>query len=74
LQHWLVDTGGSVSRVEFVVDGKVRATVSVAPYAWDWDTAQETSGTHVLTVRALGVDGTAAEQSLSVTVQGPSAP
>jgi N-acetyl-anhydromuramyl-L-alanine amidase AmpD len=74
VQHWLVDTGGSVSRVEFVVDGKVRSTASVAPYAWDWDTTRETPGTHALTVRVVGVDGTVAEQSLSVTVQGPSAP
>jgi hypothetical protein len=63
-----------VSRVEFVVDGKTRSTASAASYAWDWDTAQETPGAHALTVRVVGVDGTVAEQSLSVTVQGPSAP
>jgi leucyl aminopeptidase len=63
-----------VSRVEFVVDGAVRATVTAAPYAWDWDTAAESPGAHTLTVRAVGADGTVAEQSLSVTVQGPTAP
>jgi N-acetyl-anhydromuramyl-L-alanine amidase AmpD len=73
MQHWLVDAGGSVSRVEFVVDGTVRSSAAAAPYAWDWDTAKDTPGTHALTMRAIGVDGTVAEQSLSVTVQGPSA-
>jgi N-acetyl-anhydromuramyl-L-alanine amidase AmpD len=74
VQHWLVQTGGSVSRVEFVVDGALRATVTGAPYAWDWDTAPESPGAHSLTVRAVGADGTVAEQSLSVTVQAPTAP
>jgi N-acetyl-anhydromuramyl-L-alanine amidase AmpD len=67
-QHWLVETGGSVARVEFVVDGAVRATAAATPYAWDWDTTQDAPGTHALVVRAVGVDGTAAEESLSVTV------
>src|SRR5207249_3393794 len=67
-QHWLVGTGGSVARVEFVVDGAVRATAAAAPYAWDWDTTQDAPGTHALVVRAIGVDGSVAEKPLSVTV------
>jgi N-acetyl-anhydromuramyl-L-alanine amidase AmpD len=67
-QHWLVQTGGSVARVEFVVDGAVRSTATAAPYAWDWDTTQDTPGTHALVVRAIGVDGGVAEKPLSVTV------
>jgi hypothetical protein len=51
----------------------VRSSASVAPYAWDWDTAQETPGQHQLSIRAIGADGTAAQQSLTVTVAGPSA-
>jgi N-acetyl-anhydromuramyl-L-alanine amidase AmpD len=74
VQHWLVDAGGSVGRVEFLVDGTLRSTASAAPYAWDWDTGQETPGAHALAVRVVGVDGTVAERSVSVTVQGPSAP
>jgi hypothetical protein len=70
VQHWLVDTGGSITRVEFAVDGKLRSSATAAPYAWDWDTAQESPGTHALTLRAVGIDGTVAEQSLSVMVQG----
>jgi hypothetical protein len=67
-QHWLVQTGGSVARVEFVVDGAVRSTATAAPYAWDWDTTQDAPGTHALVVRAIGVDGSVAEMPLSVTV------
>jgi hypothetical protein len=67
-QHWLVEAGGGIARVEFVVDGVVRATVTAAPYAWDWDTTQDAVGTHTLVARAVGADGSVAEKSLSVSV------
>ena len=73
MQHWLVDTSGSVARVEFVVDGLVRGTATAAPYAYDWDTSGETPGQHALTVRVVGRDGGIVEQSLTVTVAAPSA-
>jgi N-acetyl-anhydromuramyl-L-alanine amidase AmpD len=73
VQHWLVQTGGKVDHVEFSVDGVVRAGVATAPYAWDWNTAQETPGQHALLIRAIATDGTVAQQSLTVTVAGPSA-
>jgi N-acetylmuramoyl-L-alanine amidase len=70
-QHWLVQTGGQIDHVEFAVDGVVRGTSAVAPFAWDWDTTQETPGQHQLLVRAVGVDGTLALQQLTVTVAQP---
>jgi N-acetyl-anhydromuramyl-L-alanine amidase AmpD len=73
VEHWLVETSGSVARVEFVVDGLVRATATAAPYAYDWDTSGETPGPHQVTVRAVGQDGAVAEQDLTVTVAAPSA-
>ena len=73
VQHWLVQTSGKIDHVEFSVDGVVRGTATAAPYAWDWDTAQETPGQHQLLVRAVGADGSAAQQQLTVTVAGPSA-
>jgi hypothetical protein len=73
LQHWLVQVAGPVVRVEFSVDGAVRGAAAADPFAWDWDTAQETPGQHRLTIRALTADGTAAQQDLTVTVAGPSA-
>ncbi|MDX6486203.1 MAG: hypothetical protein QOF43_1356 [Gaiellaceae bacterium] len=72
-QHWLVQTGGSVARVEFVVDGAVRGTATAAPYAWDWDSTGEAPGAHELAVRAIAADGSVAEQKLTVMVAPPSA-
>jgi N-acetyl-anhydromuramyl-L-alanine amidase AmpD len=73
LQHWLVQTSGTVAKVDFLVDGVVRGTATAAPYAWDWDTGGETPGPHQLAVRATGADGAVAEQDLTVTVAPPSA-
>jgi N-acetyl-anhydromuramyl-L-alanine amidase AmpD len=72
MQHWLVQTSGSIVRVEFVVDGAVRGTSTAAPYAYDWDTGAETPGQHALVVRAVGRNGATAQQSLTVTVVPPS--
>lgn len=73
MQHWLVQVSGPVAKVEFSVDGVVRGTATADPFAWDWDSSQETPGQHRLSVRALTADGTAAQQDLTVTVAGPSA-
>jgi hypothetical protein len=74
VQHWLVQTSGKIDHVEFSVDGVVRSSATVAPYAWDWDTTQETVGPHTLLVRAIGADGTLAQQQLMVTVAAPGPP
>jgi hypothetical protein len=73
VQHWLVQVSGQVDHVEFSVDGTVRGSAAAAPYAWDWDTTAETPGPHQLLIRAVAPDGTAAQESLTVTVAGPSA-
>ena len=72
-QHWLVETSGAVARVEFLVDGAVRSTAAVAPYAWDWDGSAEAPGAHRLAARAVGADGAVAEQRFTVTVASPTA-
>jgi hypothetical protein len=74
VQHWLVQTGGSVARVEFVVDGTLRSTVAAAPYAYDWDTGSEAVGSHQLIVRGVGLDGIVSEQTVTVTVAAPTGP
>src|SRR4051812_46822093 len=74
VQHWLVQTSGSVARVEFVVDGIVRATSTAAPSAYDWDTGAEPPGQHALVVRATGRGGVVAQQSLTVTAAAPTGP
>jgi hypothetical protein len=73
VQHWLADVSGSVKKVEFLVDGTVRATRTAAPYAYDWDTSAETIGPHTVVVRATGADGAVAEQTATVQVPTPTA-
>ena len=68
VQHWLVQTGGSVAKVELLVDDTVRATLTKAPYTWDWDTSTDAPGPHALTVRITGADGAMLDKSFSVTV------
>ena len=67
-QHWLVQTSGTVAAVELSVDGVTRATLTKAPYAWDWQASAETPGPHRLSVRVTGADGAFVEQALTVTV------
>lgn len=71
VQHWLVSTAGQVASVQFAVDGVVRSTATAAPYAWDWDTTQETPGPHTLVLTVTGADGTVVTQQLAVTVAAP---
>ena len=73
VQHWLVGTSGTVKSVQFLVDGSVLATVTKAPYAYDWDTSADAPGPHQLTMRVTGVDGGVSEQSVTATVAPPSA-
>lgn len=67
-------TGEAVSHVDFAVDGIVRASVTAAPYTWGWDTSLETNGRHVLSARAVGVDGRTALATVVVDSQTPPAP
>ena len=62
------------ARVEFEVDGVVRASIDAAPSTWGWDTALEDNGRHVLTVRAVDAAGRTAIASVVVKSQTPPAP
>jgi N-acetyl-anhydromuramyl-L-alanine amidase AmpD len=73
LQHWLVQTSGSVARVDFVLDGAVVGSSTATPYAFDWNTSVVTPGPHVLGVQAVGKNGATAQQTLTVTVAAPQA-
>jgi hypothetical protein len=69
-----VPTGEPIAQVDFLVDGAVRASVVEAPYVYDWDTALEANGRHVLTARAVGLDGRTAIATVVVESQTPPAP
>ncbi|MDR7097829.1 RHS repeat-associated protein [Lysobacter niabensis] len=65
------DTDGSVTKVEFYIDGALFSTDSSSPYAAAWNGA--TSGTHVLTTRVYDDVG-ASRQSASVNVTANTTP
>jgi hypothetical protein len=65
----------AVTQVEFLVDGVVIATDSVAPYSASWDTATVLDGAHILTARATDPSGNVGTSAaVIVTVSGPPAP
>jgi N-acetylmuramoyl-L-alanine amidase/Bacterial Ig domain len=69
-----VPAGEVVERVDFLVDGVVRASVEQAPYSWGWDTALEQNGRHILTARAIGEDGRSAIATVVVESNTPPPP
>jgi hypothetical protein len=72
---WSATPSGEIpDHVDFLVDGQLRDTEDAAPYTYGaglWDTAYETNGRHVLTVRAVAADGAAATASTVVYVKNP---
>ena len=61
-------------RVELLVDGVVRATSTVPPYALEWDTSADSEGEHRLTVRAVLHNRAVSWRSVLVIVAPPLPP
>jgi hypothetical protein len=67
-------SGATVSKVEFLIDGRLRWTERVAPYEFNtggntrWNTQSETNGLHTLTVKAYASDGRTTSSTIAVTV------
>ncbi|RKH64057.1 extracellular catalytic domain type 1 short-chain-length polyhydroxyalkanoate depolymerase [Corallococcus llansteffanensis] len=60
-----------VARVEFFIDNALAGTDPASPYAYTWNSATATNGTHVLVARAYDAAGnTAASSTVTVTVTG----
>ncbi len=60
-----------VSKVEFFIDNVLVGTDSASPYAYTWNSAAATNGTHVLVAKAHDTAGnTATSGSTTVTVTG----
>jgi hypothetical protein len=58
-----------VSKVEFYVDGALRATATTSPYSWSWDTTAFANGAHSLVAKAYDAAGNIGTSStVSVTV------
>ena len=57
-----------VTKVEFLVDGALRATDTSAPYGFSWDTHADGKGQHTLSAKAYDAAGNTATASITVTV------
>jgi tetratricopeptide (TPR) repeat protein len=60
------DTG--IDKVEFSVDDQLKATDTSTPYSFEWDTLEETEGTHTILVVAFDSKGRSAKSKISVTI------
>ena len=69
----VVALSGQPRQVELLVDGKTRGIVRQAPFAFDWDTTQETVGPHTLVFRGTDATGAAVEKQVTVQVARASA-
>jgi len=64
-----------VSRVDFYLNGTLRASVNAAPYSFSWDTTAGTNGPAALYVKAYDTTGNIGiSSSITVTVSNPTAP
>jgi hypothetical protein len=59
----------AVAKVEFFVDGALRATDTTAPYAFDWNSLAESLGSHTLKAVATDAAGAAGSHQITVNVQ-----
>jgi YD repeat-containing protein len=57
-----------VDKVEFLVDGVVKATDTTTPFEATWDSTTATKGTHTVTARATDDVGNVADTQLGVSV------
>jgi RHS repeat-associated protein len=64
-----------VTKVEFLVDGALKSTDTVAPYSMTWNTTLETNASHSLTARATDDAGNVTTSpATSVTVDNTAQP
>ena len=61
-----------VSRVEFSVNGALKATATSAPYSYSWDTASAANGSYTVSAAAYDAAGNKGQSvAISVTVSNP---
>lgn len=64
----VVDPAG-VQRVEFRVDGELKASLTQAPWTWHWQIAELDDGEHLVAISAFNVLGHSASVDWPLTVQ-----
>lgn len=63
---------GSISKVEFYVDGALLATDTTSPYSTTWNTTTVSNGTHTLTAKAYdNLNQVGNSSPVTVTVNNP---
>lgn len=65
-----VSDNEGVAKVQYLVEGNLRAETTASPFTFTWDSAQEQNGSRVLAVRAYDAAGNMGEASVSVIVEG----
>lgn len=58
----------AVAKVEFYMDGTLKATDTASPYAYSWVTTQYANGSHAIMVKAYDAAGNTGQTSATVTV------
>ncbi len=63
-----------VERVEFYIDGELKATDSTAAYTYSWDTTAYSEGTHTIKVKVYDTASQTAVHEISVIVNNTTSP
>ncbi|HEV2474850.1 MAG TPA: tetratricopeptide repeat protein [Chthonomonadales bacterium] len=63
-----VQSTAIIQKVEFRVDGTLRATVTSVPYRFSWDTLADTEGQHTLTATAYDENGSTARAGVKLII------
>lgn len=63
-----------VTRVEYYVNGQLKATETAAPYSYSWDTSHLIPGGYTLMAKAYDAAGNVGQTTASVTVANDSVP
>lgn len=65
----------SISNVQILIDGTVRATLNSSPYTYNWNTSSVALGNHTIQARATDPYGnSASSQTITVTLADRTAP
>lgn len=63
-----------LNRVEFFADTTLIATITSAPYTFNWDSYAVHNGAHTLTAEAFDASGNNASQSITININNPPPP
>jgi VWFA-related protein len=66
-----VQSASPIASVDYLLNGQPIASVTSAPYSFEWDSTTVNPGTYQLTVRASDAGGNQGEKSITVSVSLP---